>query len=100
MLSQLKNPISLVNPKGKAWAVAIIDYGPQWDLLWVTFIQDSGECWTFNNTEISQERVASYGIDLPATPPAWHSHKPGFSRMQDSTRPEPHMRSPNLSRLS
>ncbi len=21
-------------PKGKAWAVAIIDYGPQWDLQW------------------------------------------------------------------
>ncbi len=36
MLTQLQTPIPLETPKGKAWAVAIIDYGPHWDLLWVT----------------------------------------------------------------
>jgi hypothetical protein len=56
MLTQLQVPIPLETPKGKAWAVAIIDYGPDWDLLWVTFIRDSGECWTFRNSEIRQEK--------------------------------------------
>ncbi len=38
MLTQLPIPLPLHTPKGKAWAVAIIDYGPHWDLQWVTFI--------------------------------------------------------------
>lgn len=38
MLTQLQTPLPLRTPEGKAWAVAIIDYGPHWDLLWVTFI--------------------------------------------------------------
>lgn len=62
MLTQLETPIPLQTPKGKAWAVAIIDYGPHWDLLWVTFIHDSGECWTFNNSEIRQEKNYTFGI--------------------------------------
>lgn len=62
MLTQLQTPLPLTTPKGKAWAVAIIDYGPHWDLLWVTFIHDSGECWTFNNSEIRQEKNFTFGI--------------------------------------
>jgi hypothetical protein len=62
MLTQLQTPIPLGTPKGKAWAVAIIDYGPQWDLLWVTFVHTSGECWTFNNKDIRQEENFTFGL--------------------------------------
>jgi len=62
MLTQLPMPIPLTTPKGKAWAVAIIDYGPHWDLLWVTFLHDSGECWTFNNSDIRQEKNFTFGL--------------------------------------
>ena len=62
MISQLQQPIPLETPKGKAWAVAIIDYGPHWDLLWVTFLHESGECWTFNNSEIRQEKNYTFGL--------------------------------------
>jgi hypothetical protein len=62
MLTQLPNPIPLITPKGKAYAVAIIDYGPQWDLLWVTFIHDTGECWTYHNKDIRQDINESLGI--------------------------------------
>ena len=62
MLTQLQTPLPLNTPKGKAWAVAIIDYGPHWDLLWVTFIHDSGECWTFHNREIRQEKNYTFGL--------------------------------------
>ena len=62
MLTQLQTPIPLKTPKGKAWAVAIIDYGSQWDLQWVTFIHETGECWTFRNPEIRQEGNYTFGI--------------------------------------
>ena len=66
MLTQLQTPLPLQTPKGKAWAVAIIDYGPHWDLLWVTFIHDTGECWTFNNKDIRQEENFTFGLAAPA----------------------------------
>lgn len=73
MLTQLQTPIPLTTPKGKAWAVAIIDYGPQWDLQWVTFIHATGECWTFRNSQIRQEQNYTFGLPAPSaihTPPA------------------------------
>lgn len=65
MLTQLHTPIPLKTPKGKAWAVAVIDYGPQWDLQWVTFIHATGECWTFTNQDIRQEENLTFGIPKP-----------------------------------
>jgi len=66
MLTQLQIPIPLMTPKGKAWAIAIIDYGPHWDLQWITFLRDSGECWTFLNSEIRQERNETFGLAEPS----------------------------------
>lgn len=66
MLTQLQTPLPLWTPKGKAWAVAIIDYGPHWDLLWVTFIHATGECWTFNNKDIRQEENFTFGLTAPS----------------------------------
>ena len=66
MITQLQTPIPLLTPKGKAWAVALIDYGPHWDLQWVTFIEDCGECWTFLNHQIRQEKNYTFGIPTPS----------------------------------
>ena len=65
MLTQLQTPIPIQTPKGKAWAIAMIDYGPQWDLQWVTFIHDTGECWTFRNQEIRQGQNYTWGLPEP-----------------------------------
>ncbi len=65
MLTQLATPLPLRTPKGPAWAVAIIDYGPHWDLLWVTFLRKSGECWTFQNKDIRQEENFTFGMPAP-----------------------------------
>lgn len=75
MMLCLNPPIPLKTPKGKAWAVALIDYGPQWDLQWVTFIRDTGECWTFRNSEIRQESNYTFGLPEP-TPIATSQPKP------------------------
>ncbi len=65
MITQLGTPIPLKTPKGKAWAVAIIDYGPQWDLQWITFVHETGECWTFRNSQIRQEQNYTFGLPSP-----------------------------------
>jgi len=66
MLTPLPVPIPLQTPKGKAWAIAIIDYGPHWDLQWVTFVHSTGECWTFLNRDIRQEENLTFGIPKPS----------------------------------
>lgn len=71
MMTQLNPPIPLETPKGTAWAVALVDYGPQWDLQWVTFVCDTGECWTFRNPEVRQGKNYTFGLGNP-TP----FHKP------------------------
>lgn len=91
MLTQLTTPIPLITPKGNAWAVAIIDYGPQWDLQWVTFIKDTGECWTFRNRDIRQEENYTFGLPKP-TPihrPEIHGiHHNGNGKAAVLMRPE------------
>lgn len=66
MFMQLNPPIPLVTPKGKAWAIGLIDYGPQWDLQWITFMHETGECWTFDNKQIRQEENYTFGIPKPS----------------------------------
>ncbi|MAR56313.1 MAG: hypothetical protein CMM93_03940 [Rickettsiales bacterium] len=65
MLLQLNPPLLIETPKGRAWAVAMIDYGPQWDLQWVTFVNDTGECWTFRNSQIRQGSNYTHGLKDP-----------------------------------
>lgn len=85
MLMQLNPPLPLETPKGKAWAVALIDYGPHWDLQWITFLRDSGECWTFQNRDIRQEANYTFGIPAPSPiRPHMNSHP-----MPDTQRPLP-----------
>lgn len=66
MFMQLNPPIPLATPKGKAWAIGMIDYGPQWDLQWVTFLHETGECWTFDNKQIRQEENYTFGLPKPS----------------------------------
>ena len=49
---QLNPPIPLSTPKGNGWAFFLIDRSQEHDLEWVTFIDETGECWTFNNSQI------------------------------------------------
>ena len=52
MMLQLSPPLPVQTPKGKAWAHVLIDYGPEADLLWVCFQDETGECWTWANKDI------------------------------------------------
>lgn len=52
MIIQLNPPIPIDTPKGSAIAHFIIDYGIEHNLMWVTFVDKTGECWTWGNPEI------------------------------------------------
>ena len=52
MIKELSVPIPLDTPKGKAMAHFVIDPGMEHHLQWVCFIDETGECWTFQNPEV------------------------------------------------
>jgi hypothetical protein len=52
MMIQLNPPIPVDTPKGKGFAYFLLDYSQDHDLCWVTFMDESRECWTFRNPEI------------------------------------------------
>ena len=54
----LNPPIPVRTPDGKGMAHVLIDYGPEYDLLWVVFQDSSSECWTWSNKDIrAQENI-------------------------------------------
>ncbi len=56
-------------------AHALIDYSQEHDLMWVVFQDDSGECWTWRNSDIRGQDNASLGRDkstLPANKEFWN----------------------------
>jgi hypothetical protein len=52
MIIQLNPTIPLTTPKGKGFAYLVIDYSQEHDLMWVVFLDENGECWTFKNSEV------------------------------------------------
>ncbi len=72
MITQLNPPIPLDTPKGKSLAHFIIDYGPEHNLMWVTFVDATGECWTWPNYKIRAQKNITMGRmtgdDAPVKP--------------------------------
>lgn len=64
MLLQLNPPIWVVTPKGRGLAMVLIDYAPDHDLIWVVFQKDTGECWSFRNSEVRADRNITLGMAL------------------------------------
>lgn len=58
---QLDPPVPLDTPKGPAVAHVLIDYGREYDLLWVCFTDETGECWTWTNKEVRLRRNVTMG---------------------------------------
>ena len=58
---QLDPPLPVVTPKGDGYAHVLIDYGPEFNLLWVCFLDDSGECWTYDNTQVRAQKNVTMG---------------------------------------
>jgi hypothetical protein len=58
---QLNPPMPVNTPKGEALAHFLLDYGPEYHLLWVCFQDDTGECWTWPNPDIRAIKNVTMG---------------------------------------
>lgn len=53
MLLQLDPPLPVfVVGRGPGLAHLVIDYGPEHDLVFVVFMDSTGECWSVRNPEV------------------------------------------------
>jgi hypothetical protein len=60
--TQLDPPIPLDTRKGKGLAVGLIDYGATHDLIWITFLNENGQCWCLPNRDIRLQTNETMGI--------------------------------------
>lgn len=61
MITRLDPPIPVSTPKGKAMAIAWIDYGIENDLIWMCIQDDTGECWQWENATIRARQNYTLG---------------------------------------
>ncbi len=66
MILQLNPPIPVTTPKGQGLATLIIDYGPEYNLIWTVFIDATGECWSFPNSQIMAQKNITMGRTFDA----------------------------------
>ncbi len=63
-MTQLNPPIPLDTPKGPAYAHLAIDYGQEHYLLFVCFVNETGECWIFPNRDVRIQKNVSMGVRM------------------------------------
>lgn len=67
MFTQLAIPIPVtVEERGPGLAFAVIDYGIEHHLLWVTAIDETGEIWCAPNPKVRVQGNWSWGRPAPA----------------------------------
>lgn len=66
--TQLDPPLPIhVLDKGAGYAFAVIDYGQEHNLIWVTAINDSGEIWCAPNPKVRMMANWTMGRRKPET---------------------------------
>lgn len=61
MILQLNPQIPVICPKGNGYAFAMIDYSQEHDILFVIAIDETGEIWTYKNSEVRFQKNISMG---------------------------------------
>ena len=66
MFTQLDPPIPVfVIDKGKGVSFAVIDYGMEHNLIWVTAMDDTGEIWCAPNPKVRMQENWTAGRPAP-----------------------------------
>jgi hypothetical protein len=68
MITQLNPPIPVRTPRGKGFAQMLIDYGIDYDFIWVVFQDDDGQCWSWRNQDIRAQSNITIGRTMEAPP--------------------------------
>lgn len=65
MFTQLHPTIPLhVQGRGEGYAIGVIDYGQEHNLIWVTAITETGEIWCAPNSIVRMEKNWTMGRDV------------------------------------
>lgn len=59
--TRIDPPLPVKTPKGNAYAHFLLDYGLENNLLWVCFQDETGECWTWQNSDIRAQKNITIG---------------------------------------
>ena len=69
MFTQLNPPMPVtVTDRGKGLAFAVIDYGPEHNLIWVTAIDATGEIWCAPNPKVRMQNNWTQGRMISPSP--------------------------------
>lgn len=75
MFTQLNPQIPVhVIGKGDGYAFAVIDYGQDHNLIWVTAISETGEIWCAPNPKVRVDRNWTMGRSRRQHPPGLPDH--------------------------
>lgn len=69
MMLQLNPTLPVETPRGAAFAHFLIDYGQEHHLLFVCFVNATGECWTFPAKEVKMQPNFTMGVRQCPSPP-------------------------------
>jgi len=61
MIHEIKTPLPVDTPLGTGFAHFLIEHGDEHHLQWVCFIDETGECWTFENPDVRLQSNLTMG---------------------------------------
>ena len=64
MMMQLNPPLPVDTPRGAAYAHMVIDYSQEHYVLFVCFLQETGECWVLPNRDVWTFEALDDKVDL------------------------------------
>jgi len=65
---QLNPPIPVRTPLGDGWAHIVIDYGPEFNTVWVVALHDMGTIKHFDSNDLRVDGNPTFGIPRPKKP--------------------------------
>jgi hypothetical protein len=73
-----------VEGKGRGYAMAVIDYGPEHHLIWVVALDDTGEVWSAPNPLVRMQSNWTMGRRKP--PSNVENIRPGIAPVNEAVR--------------
>ncbi len=59
---QLNPPLPVDTPKGSGYAPLVIDYSQEHYVLFVCFLNETGECWVYPNRDVRIQANVTMGV--------------------------------------
>ena len=69
-MTRIDPPLPLLTPHGPGYAHFVIDYSQEHHLVWVVFLDASGECWAVENPHVrlaANPTMGRAGAQAPKT---------------------------------